>query len=161
MWVLPMFEGDKNVSLMDVQHSEYGNALHCLLKTSARHFATYYMHALTRPDYVTKLVDIKSFDHRTLQEAHDKIAASFRFHFCTKDEIDSYPADFDFKQYYLQSWRIYYNLEAENFSIIDDIAIAIMECVAYENTLKGYKAEGVLNKFLGNRYPFLYDRFRS
>ncbi len=77
MIVVPQFQGD-DMAIADLQHDVYGEALGIMVgrcEQSARTAITILGGDLTHP----KWEGVERFDHRTLQFAHDLLAAVWRY----------------------------------------------------------------------------------
>ena len=77
MWVVPRFDGDVDMELAKKQHDVYGQALGIIVRQCNLYaeFARRVLDDADHPEWGT----VESFDHRTLQEAHDLLAAVWRF----------------------------------------------------------------------------------
>lgn len=77
MWVLPRFDGDVDMEVADKQHDVYGHALWIIVRKCNLYaeFARSLLDDDDHPEWGT----VESFDHRTLQGAHDLLAAAWRF----------------------------------------------------------------------------------
>ena len=98
MYVIPIFEGDVDMEVASKQHDVYPQALgiivsKCNLYTE---FARSLLNDADHPEWGT----VEYFDHRTLQHAHDLLAAAWRFRndfqqgvlpFVDKKSIDEVP----------------------------------------------------------------------
>lgn len=98
---------------------------------------------------------IAGFDHRVLQSAHDTIAAWFRF--SNPDLwLLLFPHDKIVKDVNLAAWRKFWSLEVKRLIDKDEIAIAILTAVAYQNQEKGFAAERELNGLLRLEYEEMF-----
>lgn len=77
MWVVPRFDGDVDMELAKKQHEVYGQALGIIVRQCNLYaeFARSLLDDDDHPEWGT----VESFDHRTLQGAHDLLAAAWRF----------------------------------------------------------------------------------
>ena len=83
------FHGD-STRIGLIQHNCYGEALHIIVNfASAKHRKAERIVAVR-----TELSDLRdelvSFDHRTLQWLHDRMAASFRMEYCLNADLFTY-----------------------------------------------------------------------
>lgn len=154
-----MFEGDNNETLKVIQSREYMNLVGGLLRASVEFHMNDYINIWQRPFFLQKIKNLKGFDHRVLQQSHDLIAASFRYLFVTRNEVNEYPSDLDYDYFLLEAWKSYFNLEIRNISRNREISTAIALAVYYQNTKSGYEAEDKLNSLLLERYPYLNTQF--
>ena len=77
MIVAALFEGDDDSEVAWKQHDVYGDALAIIVSTCNRHarFACAVLNDADHPDWGT----LECSDHRTIQDAHDLLAAAWRF----------------------------------------------------------------------------------
>lgn len=80
MHVHPCFVGDNNDSLFEAQHHLYGYITHKIFFKCKNTFlrCDEVCNALSNDERLN-LINVDSYDHRTLQYAHDVIATSFRY----------------------------------------------------------------------------------
>ena len=98
---------------------------------------------------------IAGFDHRVLQDTHDTIAAWFRF--SNPDLwLPLFPHDKIVKDVNLAAWRKFWNSEVKRLIDKDEIAIAILTAVAYQNREKGFAAERELSGLLRLEYEEMF-----
>ena len=76
MWIVPIFDGD-DMKVAGQQHDVYSEALWIIVRQCNLHaeFARRVLDDADHPEWGT----VESFDHRTLQHAHDLLAAVWRF----------------------------------------------------------------------------------
>jgi hypothetical protein len=79
MWVGTEFSGDTNQTLKDVQFRLYGEMLLRLYSRPRDPYLDACRLIQVKTDLATRLRSMDGFDHRTLQDIHDIIAAWFRF----------------------------------------------------------------------------------
>lgn len=77
MIVASFFEGDDDYEVAQKQHDVYGDALGVVVSTCNRH--TRLARALLNDQAHPVWGTVERFDHRTLQGAHDLLAAAWRF----------------------------------------------------------------------------------
>ena len=77
MYIIPLFEGDVDMEVARKQHDVYPQALEIIVWKCARYteFARFLLNDADHPEWGT----VDSYDHRTLQHAHDLLAAVWRF----------------------------------------------------------------------------------
>ena len=77
MWVLPRFDGDVDMEVAEKQNDVYGQVLWIIVRQCNLYaeFARRVLDDADHPEWGT----VESFDHRTLQRAHDLLAAVWRF----------------------------------------------------------------------------------
>ena len=77
MWVVPSFDGDVGMEVAKKQHDVYGPALWIIVR-QCNLYAEFTRRVLDDADHL-EWGTVESFDHRTLQGAHDLLAAVWRF----------------------------------------------------------------------------------
>ena len=77
MWVVPRFDGDVDMEVANKQHDVYGQALGIIVR-QCNLYAEFARRFLDDADH-SEWDTVESFDHRTLQGAHDLLAAVWRF----------------------------------------------------------------------------------
>ena len=77
MWVVPSFDGDVDMEVAKKQHAVYGPALWIIVR-QCNLYAEFTRRVLDDADHL-EWGTVESFDHRTLQGAHDLLAAVCRF----------------------------------------------------------------------------------
>ena len=151
------FPGDENETLQLIQHRLYWELLFDLYECSRRQL----IRAADLLDHETELTsrlrEIRRFDHRTLQDAHDMIAAYYRFAYDPRGQIPLFLDGMSYEQYLETEWREWYSSEVVSLSENDDVARSITLAVAYENTEIGYVAEDRLKALLECRYLELWN----
>lgn len=151
MIVSSLFQGDDGDDVMWIQHDVYNEALGIISGTCQE-----YMNLAHRilDDEQPKLEVIASYDHRTLQRAHDTIAAAWRFRYLPSVRQMEFPLDLehgqcpDFAGHWLK-W-----LEEEVISWKHDTLLVrlVVAIVQNQNVPEGYRAEDDLNVELLLRY---------
>ena len=133
MIVAPRFPGDDNKTLMHIQHDLYWSLVPYIYHEARER----YLKALALIGVETELArmvkDRKGFDHRVLQDAHDQIAAFYRF---AHDDGGQLPLGMRAQHYedlLRQRWSSFLHQEARNLAEVDAINLAILGAVAYEN----------------------------
>ena len=152
MIICDVFEGDNNETMKLIQHDTYSKLLGYLFSNSASRYLDDIKYTWVSPDFVSKIRNLKSFDHRTLQYAHDLIAAYFRFIFSDSFPSDLFPEKFDIISFFTSIWKEYYLQEVAILSKIEPIAEMIVTAVGFQNTERGYDAEDKLHELLLQRY---------
>ena len=77
MWVGPCFDGDVDMEVAKKQNDVYGQALWIIVR-QCNLYAEFARRVLDDADH-SEWGTVESFDHRTLQGAHDLLAAVWRF----------------------------------------------------------------------------------
>jgi len=149
---VPRFDGDNNDKLLNVQHDAYWDLVAWLFETARRRYLEA-ARLLRAEDDLTKAVQEKTtFDHRTLQDAHDLIAAHYRF---THDDGGQLRIGEDADGYRLRlrkAWDGFFRSEVRALVQDDEIALAMVKATVYENQKDGYSAESRVECLLNERY---------
>jgi hypothetical protein len=173
------FPGDENNTLMRIQHDTYdgpdGVGLLCgeavrryskavsLLSVTTELWESINEHDSKFYPYKQKSKQdpiIAGFDHRVLQSAHDTIAAWFRF--CNPDLwLPLFPHDKIVKDVNLAAWRKFWSSEVKRLIDKDEMAIAILTAVAYQNREKGFAAEREMDGLLRLEYEEMFTTEES
>lgn len=152
MIVSKCFPGDENRILKWIQHDHYGQMIgHLFVFAKTRYFRALQFVSVDT-ELAKKLRGKDSFDHRVLQEAHDIIAANFRFRFDPGGQMILPFEDMSYKEYLKNSWIKFSIEEGEQLAKDDITARMILTAVGYENTEIGYQAEKELEQNLIDRY---------
>jgi len=161
------FQDDNNNTLMLIQYELYWTLLPFLYQ----HTKSRYLHAARYIGVSTELskriLHIEKFDHRVLQDAHDKVAAYFRYQFPDKlgqiiipaaipDCVNLTPEE-AVKEFLKREWCKFWYEEVRDLSMEPTIARATLTAIAYQNTEEGYEAEGLLLELLHDRYGKDWD----
>ncbi len=78
MFVYKRFPGDNDTVLMDIQDRLYSVVLGVVFEYPRKRYLEGSRLLLADTELAKRLAAMNSFDHRTLQETHDLIAARFR-----------------------------------------------------------------------------------
>lgn len=149
------FEGDENMALQRVQADTYSGTYN--------HVGSLYGICRNRFRDSARLMDLTSelieavnsaflFDHRTLQEAHDIIAAYYRY------AVDKGQPDLNFEgsdcgRVMLESWVAWFRSELEILVQFDSFTRNVCIAAVFPNPDKrGESAEEALSRFLDEHY---------
>jgi hypothetical protein len=147
--VAPLFEGDADEGLMAMQHDSYHSAISRLLDAHNR-FA-HFIAAVTG-DGVFTWAAITSCDHRTLQDAHDILAAAWRYR--TDIRQPPLPIQRDSATYDLATtWLKWLHAELEGWFEAPYLVRQLHEVLSRQNTPLGDAAE------VRMAYTLIFDRF--
>lgn len=152
MFVGDEFPGDTNQLLKNAQHAAYGQMVGLLCRFAReRYLRAARLLKVESPLFII-LKDKLSFDHRVLQGAHDHIAAYYRF---THKDAAQTSLGFDQKTHeetLTQRWIEFFEAETQRLAEFDDLNIAILEAVAYQNSETGMASERRLLELLKREY---------
>ena len=136
-----VYENDCNRLLKDVQHDEYPRSIGTIFK-SARD-------GLIRADAILgsnlliteKAREVQSFDHRVLQDAHDIIAAAFRYRHDDGGQLRLGEDPEHQRLRYLRAWINWLNEQLGELVHYPQFVRSTVECIVFSNTAMGYMAE--------------------
>lgn len=162
MWVGREFSEDDNETLKIIQHDVYSTspiASKCI-DVFVRSCET-----ISQFDILyDKMRELKSFDHRTLQEAHDHIAAYFRFS-CKELHLPLIKDEEKYTHMLRQKWQGFYDRETSEIANVPCINQSVILILAHQNKDIGMYAETVLSYHLNGRYGKAFQeqckRFRD
>ncbi|MGI6614986.1 MAG: hypothetical protein ACOX30_03020 [Dethiobacteria bacterium] len=167
MIVSDRFKGDTNEALKWIQDDTYWSLLPYLYTFPKG----IYRQAISFTGVETELYkinrEIESFDHRVLQDAHDKIAAYYRYQHPDKlgqlvlpfvaPDCSDLSLEEILEKIYTREWCNFWYAEVRRISEEPLVVRAILTAVAYQNTDDGYEAEDLLMELLHDRYGKLWD----
>lgn len=146
-----VFNGDSNESLKRAQISVYGNAISKMFEVCWRQYV-FAANLLQLTDAVgQRLKEITSFDHRILQDAHDIVAAYYRFEHGDNMQICLSEEPCSIEQYE-RLWIDWLNLELQALSMSPGFVRGVARAVVFQNTDLGYRAEEGVGRHLVARY---------
>lgn len=150
MWVVPLFDDDVDMEIAWMQHDVYSDALWTIVSQCNRYteFARRLLDDANLPEWVA----IDSFDHRTLQHAHDLLAAVWRFRnnlrqpglpFVAKDSLDEVQ----------DLWLSWLRREVAAWIDYPDRVRLVRVILANQNTPLGHMAESQLSLNILDGFP--------
>jgi len=152
MWVGAEFPGDTNQPLKDVQFRLYGEMLVRLYSRPRDRYLDASRLVQADTELATRLRSMDGFDHRTLQDIHDMIAAWFRFAQDDGGQLRLGETDEAYQQRLAADWRTFFEGEVGNLIADDEFTRVVLVAVAFGNTERGYAAESQLREILKERY---------
>ncbi len=147
------FPGDENKTLMQVQHDVYMFTVGKLYDEALNRYLQAARPVGVETELTKRLRKRKGFDHRVLQDAHDHIAAYYRFRGCPVEYLILLQGSDPGLDAIKCHWQEYFAQQCWEIAQNDLAVIEILTAVAYENTEKGYEAEERLMAILKERYP--------
>ncbi len=162
-----MFQGDDNKLVMDIQHNAYSQLVGMIFHHAAMRFVQAAELVEFRNPLVVKLESIKVFDHRVLQNAHDYIAAWFRYSVPDASQLPLFgEAGIDSKDFIERRWIDFFKSEIDSLVRESAFVRAVIKAVVHANKDEGRVAERTITKLLTFRYsgrewmrPRSYARF--
>ena len=143
------FEGDVDKSLMAAQHDVYWDALRTIVRKCEQ--LTKFARNLLGDEAHPGWGEHERFDHRTLQMAHDLIAAAWRYRFAPiertfpfADQNSEYSADVSC----MRGWLKWLEAEIGQWVKAPHLVRSVEVILTHQNQDEGYVAEQVLYKDL-------------
>ena len=159
MILTELFPGD-SFRIAKIQNKVYNKALGIIYLAAKER----YRHAEAVLDITTelsKLLTIKSFDHRTIQWFHDSLAGQFRFNYCCYPDLFEEPVDQQNEEDDInERWLSFLHRELETlFEQFINLPHLILTAIIYANPdPRGTKAEDKLYKITVNHYRDVYSK---
>ena len=148
------FDGYNNQTLMDVQHKTYGDMIGWLFGSARRRYLDAGRLLNVETDLTEALRGQTTFDHRTLQGAHDLIAAYFRFAHDDGGQLrfdeSEQPPLYEIRIW--RSWTRFFRDEVRDLLQDDEFTLGVLYAAVYANQDTGTAAEQQINLFLEDRY---------
>jgi hypothetical protein len=152
MWVGTEFPGDTNEVLKEVQFKLYWGMVFRLYSPPRDRYLDACRLIQIDTDLAKRLRSMDGFDHRTLQDIHDLIAAWFRFSQDNGGQLRLGETDEAYKDRLAAEWRTFFEEEVSRLSSDDEFARNVLIATAFGNTDRGYTAEAQLREILKERY---------
>jgi hypothetical protein len=167
MYPWSRFKSDNNEILKNIQDETYWTLLPFLF-TAIKSRYLWSMRYIGIENELSKLLyETDSFDHRSLQQVYEKIAANYRFKFHDHDgqlvlpfiikDQPTLSTGEALHEYYKREWCDYWYKEIRDLATEPLIARAVLTATVYDNTDEGYEAEELLIELLHNRYGKEWD----
>jgi hypothetical protein len=153
------FDGDDNIILSRLQHDVYSEMLGQIFKSARDRYLTAASLVGVEDELSQRLNGMWGFDHRTLQTAHDRIAAYFRFQSPDSAQLRLGEDDVQYRDRLTREWREFLGGEVGELAQHDEYVRAVCTAAAFGNTEPGYTAEEKLDQFLTRRYASRGLRF--
>ena len=149
MIVGSIFDGDVDKKLMWEQHDVYHRALGVIV-TKCDHMAAF-ARKLLADDIHNGWGEHGTCDHRTLQQAHDLIAAAWRYRFAPSDRVFPFAEEnpefsADYSQ--MHGWLHWLNEEVDGWIDAPHLVRSVQLILTHQNDDAGYRAEDQLFKDL-------------
>lgn len=149
------FEGDENMALQQVQsycYSGYYNHVGRLFGICSDRFLTSAKLVEATSELIEGVMESSTFDHRTLQEAHDFIAAYYR-HAVDKGQPELNFEQRDYGKVLLENWVAWYRAELEKLVQFDSFTRSVCIAAVFPNAdERGKAAKEALVRFLEDHY---------
>lgn len=145
------YSGDDNNVLKDAQFSEYPKNVHNIFLV-AKSIYLYSCDVLDMKTEVSTILEAKStFDHRVLQDAHDTMAAYYRFSYDDGGQLDLIDPVLTKEEQYQLNWNLWFDNELKRImGINSQLVCCVIEAIAFENSERGYNAEDKIIEILSS-----------
>jgi len=156
MIVASRFAGDENYPLHGVQADYYWSRERddLYFACSDRYLDAARFLSTSTP--LSSLIeDRNSYDHRVLQCAYHAIAASYRFSVGPRAEKTLFETEDEYLQRLKDDWVAYFTSEIERLVKDNEVCLAVLTAVAYQNTPEGRASKERLTTLLRQKYSEL------
>ena len=157
MIVASEFPGDDNETLKRVQHALYGQMLICLFLSPCDGYLAACRLTGSDTEIGTRVRAMTGFDHRTLQSAHDQIAAWYRFSVDDGGQLRLGESALAFEARLSAEWRDFFRREIEALAESDEFTRDILAAAVFANSDRGLAAEAGVREFLKERYARMHS----
>ena len=103
-------------------------------------------------DLALRLKEMHYFDHRTLEDAHDLIAAWFRFSGDTSGQLRLEEAPEAYELRLAKDWHDFFGREIGRLIESDEFTRNVLTAAVFANTDRGYAAEASTRAYLKQQY---------
>ena len=144
MWIVPLFEDEVDMEVAGKQHDVYSQAL-WIIVSQCNLYAEFARRLLDDADH-PKWGTVDSFDHRTLQHAHDLLAAVWRFrHDFRRLQLPFVDSDKDSLDEVQGLWLDWLRHEIAGWIESPDRVRLVQLILTNQNEPPGYMAESQLS----------------
>jgi len=147
-----LFPWDTNEALIDIQSRLYSEMLLRLYSHARDRYLDACRLIEVDTDLAIRVRSMDYFDHRTLQDVHDLIAAWFRFSQDDGGQLRLDETTEGCQERVGTEWRTFFEKEVSRLGSDDGFARAILIASAFGNTDRGYAAEAYLRETLKKQY---------
>lgn len=151
MIVAPQFDGDTNKVLQDAQHDSYWENIGVIFRVCSEKMMKASELIQVDAEISKQLGNVKSFDHRVLQDTHDIIAAYYRY---KNDDLAQIPLldKIKTKDDYTSEWSAWLRKEVGELASSPCFVRGVVNAVLFANNQIGYMAENQAGSYLVSRY---------
>lgn len=152
MIIKRVFQNDDNRLLKDVQHDEYMRSVVRIFNAARAELA--HADAIIGSNLliVEKARATTAFDHRVLQDAHDIMAAAYRYRHDDGGQMQLFGDPDKQKDEYLRAWVDWLSEQLTELIRSPQFVRSVVECVIFANSVMGHAAEARLGDFLLEHY---------
>ena len=153
MMVFNVYEHDTNEVLKCAQHDCYDGKVSHMFEQTKRRFIQADVILQTNLPIIKEIRAIERIDHRVLQDAHDIIAAAYRYDCDDGGQLNLFRQDKNSREDHIRKWTQWYEDKItellENPAFVRFVVLAVL----HTNTKTGYEFEhrlcGFLTDYLG------------
>jgi len=156
MWVGHEFAGDDNQTLKDVQFRLYGEMLLRLFSRPRDRYLDASRLIQVPTELAVRVRAMDGFDHRTLQDAHDLIAAWYRYFQDDGGQLRLGESPADYEKRLATEWREFFEQEVASLTGSDEFTRDVLTSAVFANSDRGYAAEAGAREYLKERYASMY-----
>lgn len=146
------YPSDDNEQLKHVQHEMYWQLVPQLFATARAELLRADEILDTKVLIAEKVRSIKHLDHRVLQDAHDIMAAAFRYRYDDGGQLNLLETDAERDERYRAVWLEWFETELAALAKIPRFVRSTVQAVVLANTELGYVAERDVGELLVSRY---------
>lgn len=144
MIITEVFENDQNKFLKKVQHDEYGQSIGRIFEAARSEFIHADAVLNAKLLMAEELRAVTTFDHRVLQDAHDIIAAAYRYRHDDGGQLQLGESRDTQQIRYLRQWTSWLTSQLKELVRYPQFVRPTVESVLFANTEMGYTAENRL-----------------
>ena len=142
-----VYSADNNKALKVAQHETYSHNIVAIFEMARSEFVRADAILNAQLLIAETAESINKFDHRVLQDAHDIMAAAYRYRCDDGGQLRLWPEGGERSRYGPQ-WNRWFTLELEKIIKNPSFVRAVVEAVVFSNTELGYMAEHRMCQFL-------------
>jgi hypothetical protein len=144
------FEGDEDISIRSRQHDVYDQALTIIVESCVR--KTSFARQLFGDEYRTESRSEYKLDHRTLQMAHDLLAAAWRSKNDVRQQMLALEPRNGVADTDIGLWLNWLRSEMTSWMDHPHLVRSVMTILANQNQPSGYQAEALLSLNLVQKF---------
>ena len=148
MMVFNVYQDDNNQVLKLVQHAHYGGKVTHMFRQAKLRFILADMILQANLPIIKEIRAIEQLDHRVLQDAHDIIAATYRYRHDDGGQLNLFRQDQKLEDYYASKWTQWYEDKITELLESSEFVRFVVLAVLHTNTKNGYEYEHRLCDFL-------------
>lgn len=146
------YKFDNNELLKDAQHELYRNHVFMLFAVAKSKIIQADAILDANLLITEKVKEINRFDHRVLQDAHDIIAAAYRYHNDDGGQMNLLHLDEALLDRYKTEWAKWFSQELVTLLSYPRFIRSVVESVVFSNSELGYAGQHAIGNFLITLY---------